>query len=156
MKRNRRRSLDSQHGVAAIEFASVFAALFLLFYGIATFGSIFQTQQAVARAAEDGVRAVASLPNGTLPDATRVRAVVYDSLASSLMVPLASGQTTATRRAWIAAHVQVAVTTSGGNVTVTVGHRYSDNPLLPSMSLPGASQWLPDQMTRRATAVRPT
>lgn len=142
-----------QRGVAAIEFASVLGALVLLFYGIATFGSIFYTQQAIARAAEDGVRAVALLPNGALPDETRIRAVVYDSLAGSLVVPLAFSQTTAARRAWIATHVQVSVVTSGTNITVTVGHRYSDNPSLPSLALPGADRWLPDRMTRSATAV---
>jgi Flp pilus assembly protein TadG len=145
-----------QRGVAAIEFAFVLSGLLLLFYGIATFGAVFYAQQAVARAAEDGVRAVAALPNGTAPDETRIRAVVYDSLAQSLVVPLASSRTPALRRAWIVDHVQVSVATSGTDVTVTVAHRYSQNPVVPALAMPGVGRWLPDRLTSRATAVRPT
>lgn len=151
------RSRHAQRGIAAIEFAAVLSALFIIFYGVATFGAIFYTQQVISRAAEDGVRAVATLPNGTAPDPQRVRDVVYDSLASSLMVPMAMSQTTTSRRAWLAAHVQVAVATSASsNVTVRVSYRYSDNPLLPSIALLDASRWVPDQLSRSATIAKPT
>ncbi|HSU23884.1 MAG TPA: TadE/TadG family type IV pilus assembly protein [Variovorax sp.] len=140
-----------QRGVAAVEFAFVLTGLLALFHGIATFGSIFYTQQAIARAAEDGVRAVALMPNGAAPDLQRVRDVVLDSLAGSLVTP-ADATTPATRRTWLATHVQVAVAASAGRVTVTVSHRYGDNPLMP---MTGALPWVPDVLTRQATMARP-
>jgi Flp pilus assembly protein TadG len=146
-----------QRGVAAIEFAVVFSVLFVLFYGIATFGALFYTQQLMARAAEDGARAVATLPNGAAPDAQRVRDVVFDAMAGSPLVPASANQNVASRRNWLAAHVEVGVTTSGtGDVTVRVSYRYSDNPLLPSITLLDASRWVPDRLVQTATLAKPT
>jgi Flp pilus assembly protein TadG len=140
-------------GVAAIEFAFVLIGLLALFHGMAAFGSIFYVQQAMTRAAEDGARSMLVLPQGTEPDAQRVRDIVHDALATSLVVPVAHSATMATRRAWVASHVQVTVATAGGSVTVSVGHRYSDNPML---VFAGAAAWLPDLVTRQATIARPT
>ena len=143
-----------QRGVAAIEFAVVFSALFVLFYGIATFGALFYTQQLMARAAQDGARAMAVFPNGTAPDAQRVRDVVFDALAGSPLVPRDSAPS---RRDWLAAHVDVGVMASGaGDVTVSVSYRYSDNPLLPSIALLDASRWVPDRLVQTATLAKPT
>ncbi|RYF62497.1 MAG: pilus assembly protein [Comamonadaceae bacterium] len=145
-----------QRGIASIEFAAVFSALFVLFYAIATFGALFFTQQLMARAAEDGVRAVAVLPNGPAPDPLRVRDVVFDALAGSPLVPASAGQTPASRRSWLAANLQVAVTSSAaGDVTVQLVYSYSANPLMPSIALLDASRWVPDRLTQTATIARP-
>jgi Flp pilus assembly protein TadG len=146
------RARGRQDGVAAVEFAFVLTILLALVHGIVTLGAILYLQQAIARAAEDGVRAVALMPNGTTPDAQRVSDVVFDSLAGSLMVPSPVAATFASRRAWVATHVQVAVAATGGVVTVSVTHWYSHNALMPLASMP----WVPDAMTRRATMARPT
>lgn len=151
------RTRTLQRGIASIEFAAVFGALFVLFYGIATFGALFYTQQLLARAAEDGVRAVAILPNGATPDAQRVRAVVFDALAGSPLVPPSANQSAASRRTWLTAHVEVEVTRSpSGDVTVRLSYRYSDNPLLPSIALLDASRWVPDRLVQSATLAQPT
>jgi Flp pilus assembly protein TadG len=157
MRHHRIAACGRQRGIAAIEFAVVFSALFVLFYGIATFGALFYTQQLMARAAEDGARAVAILPNGATPDAQRVRDVVFDALAGSPLVPASANQSVASRRAWLTAHVDVGVTLSAaGDVTVRVSYRYSDNPLLPSIALLDASRWVPDQLVQTATLAKPT
>lgn len=145
-----------QQGVAAIEFALVFTVLFLVIYGIATFGAVLYTQQAVSRSAEDGARAVALLNTAPTTNDSRIQDIVYDSLAGSLVVPAASNATLTTRRSWIAAQVTVAVTPIGAapntSVVVTVTYPYSANRLLPSLPLLDTSLWMPDQLTSRATA----
>ncbi len=151
MKRMRRRR---QGGMAAIEFACVLAPAFAILYGIATFGAAFYTQQALERAAEDGARATPVLTNAAMPDAQQVSNVVYDSLAASLVVPMAASQDLAARRAWIASHVAVTVAGSA-LITVSVRYPYRDNPLLPSMPLVDASRWLPDTLLGSATLANP-
>lgn len=146
------RARGRQRGVAAVEFAFVLTTLLALVHGIVTLGSILYLQQAITRAAEDGVRAVALMPNGTTPDAQRVSDVVFDSLAASLVVPTSATATFASRRAWVATHVRVVVATTGSVVTVSVTHWYSQNPLMPLAGMP----WVPDEMTRRVSMARPT
>lgn len=145
-------SAHRQRGIAAIEFAGVFVALFLAFYGIASFGALLYTHQAVTRSAEDGARAMPLLPNGAAPDPVRIRNVVYDSLASSLTVPIAGNGNTASRRAWIAAHVDVLVTPGGANATtVSVRYHHSDNQLMPSIPMFDVARWMPSLLIGRAT-----
>lgn len=156
MKRGTAVARRRQRGIAAIEFAVVFSVLFVLFYGIATFGALFYTQQLMARAAQDGARAMAVLPNGGAPDAQRVRDVVFDALAGSPMVPPSAAQSITSRRDWLAGHVEVGVTASGsGDLTIRVSYRYGDNPLLPSIALLDASRWVPDQLVQTATLAKP-
>jgi len=146
-----------QYGVAALEFTAVLTVLLLLVYGITSFGAVLYAQQAVVRAAEDGARSVATVPNGPTPDLGQVQSVVYDSLAQSLVVPMANNLSTLTRRSWIAAHVQVTVASAlVTGVTVSVSYPYSANPLLPSIPLLDASRWVPDTLTGRAVTAQPT
>jgi Flp pilus assembly protein TadG len=150
-----------QRGVAAVEFALVFTVLFLVVYGLATFGAVLYTQQAVSRSAEDGARAVALLNAVPATNDSRIQDVVYDSLAGSLVVPTASNASLSTRRSWVAAQVTVAVTPTGSNpnasVVVTVTYPYSANRLLPSLPLLDTSLWMPDQLKSRSTAaIQPT
>lgn len=142
-----------QHGVAAIEFALVFMLLFLVIYGLATFGSILYTQQAISRAAEDGARAAMLLPQP--PDENNLRQVVFDSLARSLIVPITANADTASRKSWIAANVTVVAPCPAAPATtscvVTVTYPYKNNRILPSMSLLDTT-WIPDQLQSSATA----
>jgi Flp pilus assembly protein TadG len=145
-----------QRGIAAIEFALVFTTLFVVLYGIATFGAVFYTQQVVSRAAEDGARAVPLLSTPVGTNDPSIQSVVYTSLAGSLVVPLASSATLADRRTWIVANVQVHVTSTGSTAVVDVTYPYSANRLLPSLPFLDTSRWMPDNLTSRATAVSPT
>lgn len=150
-----------QRGVAAIEFALIFLVLFLVVYGLATFGAVLYTQQAVSRSAEDGARAVALLNSVPVANDSRIQNVVYDSLAGSLVVPVASNASLTSRRSWVAGQVAVAVTPIGTNpnasIVVTVTYPYSANRLLPSLPLLDTSRWMPDQLKSRATAaLQPT
>lgn len=125
-------SRTRQRGVAAIETALVLSLFITLVYGIATFGAVFYTQQVVSRAAEDGARALTALNSpfatGSVPGTTSaVQGVVFDSMASSLIVPAGSNGSTATRRSWLAANVTVTVAASG---LVSVSYPYSANRIL--------------------------
>ena len=140
---------DKQHGVAAIEFAFVFILLFLVLYGIATFGAVLYTQQVISRAAEDGARASALLISP--PDPVQVKSAVVDSLTKSLILPLSAGSNP---RAWIEANVIITPcgTSSGPSAcTVTVTYPYnSATRLLPSMTVFDTS-WVPNQLKSSAT-----
>jgi len=142
-----------QDGVAAIEFALVFMLLFLVIYGLATFGSILYTQQAISRAAEDGARAAMLLPQP--PDENSLRQVVFDSLARSLIVPISANTDTASRKSWISTNVTVAapcpVSPGMTSCVVTVIYPYKNNRVLPSVSLLDTA-WVPDQLQSSATA----
>jgi len=148
-----------QRGVAATEFALVFVVLFSVLYALATFGAVLYTQQAVTRAAEEGARAVGLLTPAPTAQDPRVKDAVYDSLASSLVVPVASSGNVTSRRSWIVSQVTVDVTPSTASApgayiryVVTVTYPYSANRLLPSMLLLDSSRWMPDQLRSRASA----
>jgi len=150
-----------QRGIAATEFALVFTVLFFVVYIIATFGTVLYTQQAISRSAEDGARAVALLNSVPTTNDSRIQNVVYDSLASSLIVPSASNTSLATRRIWVATQVTVAVTPTGTNpnasVVVTVTYPYGANSLLPSLSFLNMNLGMPDKLRSRSTAaIQPT
>ena len=144
-----------QRGIAAIEFALIFSVLFVVMYGIATFGAVLYIQQVVSRAAEDGARAIPLLPASptfTVTQQNMIKDVVYDSLAAALVVPNSAA---ADPRTWIANQVTVTPVTTGSGVSktgvVTVTYPYSTNRLLPSIPLFDISRWMPDRLTGRAT-----
>lgn len=145
--------VSCQRGVAAVEFALVFSFLFLLLYGIATFGAALYTQQVVTRAAEDGARAISMLPPSPplVENDARIRAVVFNSLNTSMIAPKVS-------RSWIEQKVDVRISKQAGNptgippaqATVIVIFPYDSNSrLLPSLPLIGRSS---EKLTSRAIA----
>ncbi|MGQ2997906.1 TadE/TadG family type IV pilus assembly protein [Variovorax sp.] len=139
-----------QHGLAAIEFALTFTFLFLILYGLATFGALFYTQQVVARSAEEGIRAATSFrsSNPAVFEST-IRTAVVDSLEQSLVVPL----TATNRRTWITQKVTIAITgtSTSAQVAVTVTYPYTgDSRLLPTVSILD-TRWMPQQLRSSAT-----
>lgn len=156
-------SARRQRGIAAIEFALVFLTLFFIIYGLATFGAVLYTQQIVARAAEEGARAVPRLlsPPVAANDA-RVKAAVYDALAAALVVPAASSGSWSSKRSWIVANTTVAVTLAtpagGGGTTavVTLTYPYSANRLLPTLPVLDTSRWMPDNLRSQAAIAIPS
>lgn len=156
MKADRVRKKTSafrQRGVAAIEFAFVFAVLLLVVYGISTFGAVLYIQQVVSRAAEDGARAVTMLPSKLLEDDPRIQEAAYASLAAALITPSESNGNASDRLAWIKANteVKVGIVGSDGQVTVSVVYDYSANRMLPLLSI---SPWMPDDVVGQATAMQ--
>lgn len=148
-----------QRGVAAIEFAFVLLGLLLALYGIATFGTVLYTQQALSRAAADGARAAQMFPqlrtatgNDLATAKTQIESVVWDSLSGSVIVPLAHTDTPAARRAWLTQTMSVDVATPDATLTVTVSLPYTAGRLLPWVPLFDTGQWLPGTLTSRATA----
>jgi Flp pilus assembly protein TadG len=145
-----------QRGVAAIEFAFIFAVMLLLAYGIATLGALLYIQQVVSRAAEDGARAAAMLPSKLVVDDPRIQAAVYDSLAAALVVPAESSGSLANRLTWIKANTKVSVDTSGSNgrATVFVVYDYTAHRVLLSVPALDVSLGLPANLVGQATAVQ--
>lgn len=148
-----------QHGVAAIEFAFVLIGLLLAFYGVVTFGLVLYTQQALARAASDGARAVQMFPQLRTANSTdqasaraHIETVVWDSLSGSIIVPLAHNDTPATRRAWLTQTMAVDVAIPSTTLTVTVSYPYTAGRLMPWVPLFDTNQWMPSTLTSRATA----
>lgn len=157
----------SQSGAAAVEFALAFPVVFLMLYGLITFGAVFYTQLAVSRAVADGARAVPQLL--TLSAAEReagVKDEIIESLASSPVAPPASNGTLALRRAWLQANVRARIAVqdaacagaSGGSCTViTLSFPYGNGDgtrLLPAIGIPGiggTETWMPDALTSAAT-----
>jgi Flp pilus assembly protein TadG len=132
-----RSAAHRQRGIAAIEFALVFMTIFFIIYGLATFGAVLYTQQVVARAVEDGARAVPRL------------------LSAALMVPAANSGSWSSKRSWIAANTTVAVTLSsagaaGTTAVVTLTYAYSANRLLPTLPILDTSRWMPDNLRSQA------
>lgn len=122
-----------QHGIAAIEFALVLTMLLLFLYGIATFGSVLYTQQAVSRAAEDGARALTAFNGPFTPSMipevqSQVQGVVYDSLSTSLVGPPGALSSQAQRKAWLQGRLAVVIDPSTGVVRVT--YPYSQSRIL--------------------------
>lgn len=162
-----RRKAAPQSGAAAVEFAMAFPVVFLMLYGLITFGAVFYTQLAVTRAVADGARAVPQLV--TLSAAERENGVkdqIIESLANSPVAPPTSNATLALRRAWLQAHVRsrIAVQSaactggSGGSCTViTLSFPYGSGDgtrLLPAIGIPGiggTESWMPDALTSAAT-----
>lgn len=144
-------------GVAAVEFALIALLLLLFLYGLATFGAVLYTQQAVSRAAEDGARA-AGMPSPLEPvGLPRVRSVVLESLAQSLIAPPAQNGSPALRQAWLddAVDVQLQLVGEPGQPSsradVVVSYPYSENRVLPSLPLLDTSLWMADTLEGRAS-----
>lgn len=155
-------------GAAAVEFGLVFPLLFLMLYGLLTFGAVFYTQLAVSRAVHDGARAVPLLPT-TANATTRellIENEIIESLATSAVAPAASNQTLTLRRAWLTSNIRSRVTvvpaacvgsTSGSCATITLNFPYGPadgTRLLPAISIPGlgvTETWIPDTLFSAAT-----
>lgn len=159
-----------QRGAAAMEFALVFPVIFLLLYGVMSFGALLYVQIAVSRAVQDGARSVVLVPDpsgGQSRDYTPVIGQVLESLAASALAPPGSNGSFVARRAWLEANVRSRVIVAEGNcaataasglcATITLRFPYSDadgTRLLPSISLPmvgGTEAWLPDTLSSSAT-----
>lgn len=151
-----------------MEFALVFPLLFLMLYGLLTFGAVFYTQLAISRAVHDGARAVPLLPT-TANAATRellIENEIIESLASASVAPVASNQTLTLRRAWLTSTLRSRITVvpaactggSGGScATITLSFPYSNadgTRLFPAISIPGiggTETWIPDTLFSAAT-----
>lgn len=154
-------------GAAAVEFAISFPLLFLMLYGLLTFGAAFYTQLAVSRAVADGARAVPQMANLTAAERENgVKTQVIESLANTPIMPGTSNGTLALRRAWLEANVrsriavqEAACTGSSGGTcaTVTLSFPYGSGDgtrLLPGIGIPGiggTESWMPDTLFSAAT-----
>lgn len=146
-----------QRGIAAIEFALIFTALFLGIYGVTSLGAVLYVKQVVSRAAEDGARAALLVNLDIAANDPRVLSAIYESLASSSITPPAAGSTTASKRVWL----QTAMAASPPQVTISnaaviavrVTYPYGANAIVPI--LPFTAGLIPANMLGKATTAKP-
>ena len=169
----------AQHGAAAMEFALCLPVFMILAWGLLSFGALFYTQLAVARAAHDGANAIAMLPADTVfaelegesetegestPESPLevIRDLVQASLAATPIVPgIVSLQG---RREWLSGREDLRITVNDTSedcgspcVTLRVEYPYGNGVrLLPTISLPGLGvlSFIPDQLTAQAVVAR--
>ncbi|UZG44203.1 TadE family protein [Caldimonas thermodepolymerans] len=138
-------------GAAAVEFAIVFLAFFMLLWGILTYGFAFAAQQIVTLAAQNGVRAALRYQPATNAVAARqartqaARAAARESLDWLTRVHANFDADAAVTAAWTTCPYQA----QWECVSVAVRYPYAERPLIPP--LPGLQRMLPDQLTGSAT-----
>lgn len=152
-----RGSAKRQGGLAAIEFALVFVALFLAVYGVASVGAVLYVQQVVSRAAEDGARAALQLSLDVAANDTRVQSAVYQSLASSSITPPEAGNSITSKLAWLKTNVPASLIIVDLSVstqtTVKVAYPYGSNPIVPPLPFTGII--IPPNLRGKATTAKP-
>jgi len=128
-----------QRGVAAVEFALILPVMFLLIYGMITYGLILVAQQTLTVAVGEGARA--ALRYSTNPTSAACQAV--DSSASWLGTNISGCATTAP------APATCPYPAASQCLTVTATFPYAQTPLVPT--LPGFNLMLPS--TLKASAI---
>jgi Flp pilus assembly protein TadG len=98
------RTLRSERGAAAVEFALVLPVLIVLVLGIVEFGRAFQVQSTLAAAAREGVRIVA------IQDDSAAATAAVQSASSSLNPGLTGGNLTISGCAGGAANATLEIT----------------------------------------------
>lgn len=149
-------------GIVAIEFAMIFPAFFVLFYGIVTYGLIFAAQQALTLAAAEGARAAVRYPGGAT-DSIALRTGMACRTARSPLLWLqnmgglgaAAAECSGSTGPGVHA-VSAPCASSGGSagstcITVTVQYAYNSNPLVPPLL--GSLMSLPTPAMLQARAV---
>lgn len=148
---------NAQRGAAAIEAALMFVIFFSLFYAIVSYSLPLLMVQAFNHAAASGARAGVAIEPAEFPDTNsyiqsgvipRVREVVGDTLS---WLPASASSTVLGSN-----NNNVAVNFDGatGLLNVTVSFPgYRDNPLIPTLTLPGIGDVpkLPENLTGTAS-----
>ncbi|PFH10757.1 Flp pilus assembly protein TadG [Collimonas sp. PA-H2] len=139
----------TQRGIAAIEFALVFPAFFILLYGIITYVLIFLAQQSLALAAEEGARA--ALRYATTDSLRLTNAC---STATQLVSWLGSGTggvSIATCSTVGPATCTLPVGSTARCITVNVSYPYGSKPLVPLLLGSMMSVAVPTTLASSAT-----
>lgn len=158
-----------QRGAAAVEFALVAPLLFLLLFGIISYGYMLSYRQALSQGAAEAARSAAVLTasSSTTDKTTAAVSALNQSLNTyGVSCSIANGATTGNlvKNSSTVGTCSVAVydcsSVSGANPTQTtatpdcirvyVNHFYSANPLIPSF--PGLGAVLPSNLAYTAVA----
>ena len=132
----------AQRGAYALEFALVFPVLFLLVYGIFTYGLIFTAQQSLSLAAEEGARAMLRYDtNWDVEQGCKVAADAADWLQSFGGKPACSGSVSSFDCGYAADQQCTA--------SIVVTYDYAGHPLVPR--LPGMGLLTPDVLSSQAS-----
>lgn len=125
--RSARRRRDRQRGLAALEFALVFPVLFLLVYGMLTYGLILVAQQSLTQGVAEGARAALRYSAGPVG--------AQACLAAQQAVSWLGGHTVCTPSAQTVCPYDSSKTARC--LQVTLVYPYQDKPLLPRLPLIG-------------------
>ncbi|WGS51395.1 pilus assembly protein [Paraburkholderia sp. D15] len=135
----------TQRGSAAVEFAIVFPVLFMIMYGIVSFGLVMVAQQNLTLAAEEGARAALNWQSSTsLQNALYVRGQNACTTANQMAATLVQPYMTCT---------QTSAPCGNGNtmqcISVTLTYDYLNHPIVPNIPLLGVT--IPNTLYSMAT-----
>lgn len=147
----KRAAPSRQRGAAVVEFVPLFILLLALFYGTFSYGLIMLVQQALTYTAAEGARAAVKVE-----PAAYTTVAAYQSAARSVVRTQADKDLS-----WMSDKLRskilssISVTwNSAGTMVVRVRYEsYAQDPLLPSITLPGIGTVppLPDELVGSAT-----
>lgn len=154
--------LRHQRGATALEFALIFPALFVLFYGTLTFALIFTARMGLQHAAEEGARSAVTVRVAAEADPVDITQITLRRNAARDAALAQAG--------WISRWAQVTVETrvcaansdcsvettdcgrdlaSACKIFVTVTYPYASRPILPRV--PGFGLVTPTQLRGQAS-----
>lgn len=140
-----------QRGAAAIEFVPLFMLLLGLLYATISFGMIMLVQQALTYTAAEGARAAVKVEPAAYTTVTAYQSAARNVVRTQAEKDLAwmSDQL----RSKILAGISVTWNTSGAMEVHVRYADYAQDPLLPSLTLPGIGTVppLPDELVGSAT-----
>ena len=139
-----------QRGVAALELALVFPVLFLMMYGLLSYGLIFAAQHSLAQSAAEGARAALRFDSQNDEEATRTTAACSMAKQGVRWLEQVTGHGIACSTQLETA-VQCQIPAALANVvrcvSVSLSYDYAASPILPRLPL------LPTPLRLTGTAV---
>ena len=127
-----------QRGVAALELALVFPVLFLMMYGLLSYGLIFAAQHSLAQSAAEGARAALRYDSPNDAEATRTAAACAMAKQGVRWLEQVSGHgidcTTQAETA-VQCQIPVALANVVRCLSVSLSYDYAATPILPRLPL---------------------
>ncbi len=139
---------DDERGAAMVEFALIAPLLLALVFAVVSFGWMLSYRQGVSQAAVEGARAIAVAPSGATNLQSRAESAIDRSLGSygiSCTGGSLKRDGVVVGTCTITPRTACSTGSTSSCATVTIDHRYRDNPLLPSF--PGLGITLPEDLS---------
>lgn len=132
------RNPNRQRGVAALELALVFPVLFLMMYGLLSYGLIFAAQHSLAQSAAEGARAALRFDSLNDAEASRTTAACTMAKQGVRWLEQVSGRAIACQTQLVTAvqcQIPAALASRVRCLTVSLNYDYAATPILPRLPL---------------------